>query len=154
LPQVGLVPLLDQAHIQHEHGTIVNQTIECTIPERDGIVSLNCYVSSLRDTQGMHIGMALVIDDQTSIKQSLAEKERFEEQAKKIRRLFEQYVHPHVVQQLLQNPLALNLGGETKEISVVFADIRGYTRLSERMPPDEVMDLINGYLKIMCDAIW
>jgi adenylate cyclase len=154
VPQIGLVSLLNQAHTQHEHGTIVDQTIECAIPGRNGTVSLNCYVSSLRDTQGTHIGMALVIDDQTSIKQSLAEKERFEEQAKRVRRVFEQYVHPNVVQQLMQNPLALNLGGETKEISVVFADIRGYTRLSESMPPDEVMHLINRYLKIMCDAIW
>jgi PAS domain S-box-containing protein len=147
LPQVGLVPLLNQAHTQHEHGTLVNETIECTIPERRGIVSLNCYVSSLRDTQGTHIGIALVIDDQTSIKQT-------KKQAEEIRRLFEQYVHPNVVRQLIQDPQALNLGGETKEISVVFADIRGYTSLGESMPPDKVMDLINGYLKIMCDAIW
>ncbi len=147
LPQVGLVPLLDQAHTQHEHGTLVNEAIECTIPERPGIVSLNCYVCSLRDTQGNHIGIALVIDDQTSIK-------RIRKQAAEIRRLFEQYVHPNVVRQLMQDPQALNLGGETKEISVVFADIRGYTSLSESMPPDKVMDLINGYLKIMCDAIW
>jgi class 3 adenylate cyclase len=154
LPQVGLVSLLNLAHTQHEHGTIVDQTIECEIPGRSGTISLNCYVSSLRDTHGVHIGIALVIDDQTSIKQSQAEKARFEEQAKKVRRVFEQYVHPNVVQQLMQNPLALNLGGETKEISVVFADIRGYTRLSESMPPDEVMHLINRYLKIMCDAIW
>jgi len=121
-------------------------SIECTIPGR-GPVSLNCYVSSLRDIQGAHIGMALVIDDQTSIRQS-------KKQAKMLRRLFEHYVHPKVVEQLIQNPQALNLGGETKEISVIFADIRGYTRLSESMPPNQVMDLINGYLQIMCDAIW
>ncbi len=42
--------------------------------------------------------------------------------------------------------MALNLGGETKEISVVFADIRGYTSLSERMAPEAVMHLINRYL--------
>jgi adenylate cyclase len=153
-PQVGLVELLTRAYLQHEHGTIVDQTIECTVPGREGIISLSCYVSSLRDTQGAHIGMALVINDQTSIKQSQAEKERFEAQAKRVRHIFEQYVHPNVVQQLMQNPSALHLGGETKEISVVFADIRGYTRLSENLPPGEVMNLINRYLKIMCDAIW
>jgi class 3 adenylate cyclase/PAS domain-containing protein len=147
LPQVGLVPLLDKAHAEHEHGTLVNETIECTIAGRAGTVSLNCYVSSLRDTQNVHIGMALVIDDQTPIRQ-------VEAQTKMLRRVFERYVHPHVVQQLIQNPQALNLGGETKEISVVFADIRGYTRLSESMRPHEVMDLINRYHKIMCDAIW
>ncbi len=154
LPQVGLVPLLDQAHIQHEHGTIVNETIQCTIPGRSRTVILNCYVSSLRDTQGAHIGMALVIDDQTLIKQFIEEKEHLREEAEKVRRMFEKYVHPNVVKQLMQNPLAVNLGGETKEISVVFADIRGYTRLNESMQPKEVMELINAYFQIMCDAIW
>ena len=118
----------------------MNEAIECTIPGRKGTISLNCYVSSLRDTQEAHIGMALVIDDQTSIKQSIVERKQLREEAEKVRRMFEKYVHPNVVMQLMQNPLALNLGGETKEISVVFADIRGYTRLSESMPPDEVMD--------------
>src|SRR5262249_49873809 len=120
---------------------------ECTIPGRSGIISLNCYVSSLRDTQGTHIGMALVIDDQTTIKEAKAEAER-------VRTMFERYVHPHVVQELMKNPRALNLGGEMKEISVVFADIRGFTRLSEGMQPHEVMHMLNGYLKTMCNAIW
>ena len=154
LPQVGLVPLLDQAHIQHEHGTIVNETIQCAIPRRSRTVILNCYVSSLRDTQGAHIGMALVIDDKTLMQQFIEEKEHLRIEAEKVRRMFEKYVHPNVVKQLMQNPLAVNLGGETKEISVVFADIRGYTRLSESMQPKEVMELINTYFQIMCDAIW
>jgi class 3 adenylate cyclase/GAF domain-containing protein len=148
LPEgVGLIPLLNKAHTEHEHGTVVNEPIECTIPGRSGTISLNCYVSSLRDTQGEHIGMALVIDDQTAIKEARAKVER-------IRTMFERYVHPHVVQELMKNPRALNLGGETKEISVVFADIRGYTLLSESMQPYEVMHMINGYLEKMCDAIW
>jgi class 3 adenylate cyclase len=147
LPQVRLVELLNKAHTQHEHGTIVNEPVECTIAGRQGIVSLNCYVSALRDTQGVHIGMALVIDDQTSMREAIARTE-------KVRRMFERYVHPSVVQKLMEDPQALHLGGETKEISVIFADIRGYTSLSASMQPHEVMHMINGYLKRMCDAIW
>ncbi|HEU5229932.1 MAG TPA: adenylate/guanylate cyclase domain-containing protein [Ktedonobacteraceae bacterium] len=144
--QVGLSALLQNANTQHDHGTIVPNAIDCEIPGR-GLVNLHLYVSSLRDPQGTHIGMALVVDDRTELKRS-------EAQVKQIRRIFERYVHPNVVQQLIKDPQALNLGGETKEISVVFADIRGYTRLSESMPPEEVMNLINRYLKIMCEAIW
>lgn len=146
---VGLTDLLVHAQMQHEHGTIVDRSITCTIPgrEKEEIVSLNFYVSSLRDMQGQYIGMALVIDDQTALKRS-------EARVKQIRRIFERYVHPNVVQELIRDPMALKLGGETKELSVVFADIRGYTRLSESMPPDEVMNLINRYLTFMCEAIW
>ncbi len=149
LRQIGIIDMLQIAQTQHEHGTIVNQAIDCMIPgrEQDEVVNLNYYVSSLRDPQGAYIGVALVIDDRTELKRS-------EARAKKVRRIFERYVHPHVVEQLIRDPMALKLGGETKEISVVFADIRGYTRLSESMPPEEVMNLINRYLKIMCEAIW
>jgi adenylate cyclase len=145
-PQVGLADLLQNARIYHEHGTMVTNSVDCVIPGA-GEVSLNLYVSALRDTQNTLIGTALVIDDRTEIKRS-------EAQAKEIRRIFERYVHPKVVQQLIKDPMALNLGGETKEISVVFADIRGYTRLSERLAPEQMMNLLNSYLEIMVKEIW
>jgi adenylate cyclase len=144
--ETGIIPLLDSAPRQHIHGTIVNRAVECIIPGR-GQVNLTLYVTALRDTQNEHIGMALVVDDRTELKRS-------EAKAKEIRKIFERYVHPSVVHQLMQDPMALNLGGETKEISVIFADIRGYTSLSEHLAPEEVMNLINRYLKIMCEAIW
>jgi len=144
--QVGISELLLNARVQHEHGTMVNNAVDCEIPG-SGEVNLNLYVSALLDTQNNHIGMALVIDDRTELKRS-------EARAKQIRRIFERYVHPNVVQQLIRDPKALNLGGETKEISVVFADIRGYTRLSETMPPEQMMTLLNTYLEIMVKEIW
>lgn len=149
LPQVGLVEMFSGAYLQDEHSTVVDPTIECAIPgrEQDEIVYLNCYVRSLRETDGAHIGMALVIADQTEVKRSKAK-------AKEIRKIFEKYVHPKVVEELIENPQALKLGGETKEISVVFADIRGFTRLSESLPPEEVMNLVNRFHTSMCDAIW
>lgn len=144
--QVGIGELLQNARVQHEHGTMVTNSVDCEIPGA-GQVNLNLYISALRDTQNNHIGMALVIDDRTELKRS-------EAQAKQIRRIFERYVHPSVVQQLIRDPLALRLGGETKEITVVFADIRGYTRLSESMAPEQVMNLLNSYLEIMVKEIW
>lgn len=145
LPQLGLSELLQRSFSLHEHGTVVPTSVETEIPGR-GFVSLTFYVSSLRD-QGAFIGMALVIDDGTELK-------RAEAQARQVRRIFERYVHPNVVQQLMKDPMAINLGGETKEISVIFADIRGFTRLGENMAPEEVMNLLNRYLKIMCEAVW
>lgn len=147
LPQVGLTDLLQIAQVQHEHGTIVPKSVVCKIPGRRGPVHLNLYATSLRGTQDMHIGMAVVVEDRTELKLKEAE-------ARAIRRVFKRYVHPSVVEQLMKNPKALNLGGETKEVTIVFADIRGYTQLSERLTPEEVMNLLNGYLKIMVEKIW
>jgi adenylate cyclase len=151
-PQLGLTELLRDAITQQAHTTIVPRSVECELPER-GLVNLTFYISPLRDVasrrnrNGTYIGTAVVIGDRT-------EQKRAEAQVKNIRRIFERYVHPSVVQELIKDPKALNLGGETKEISVIFADIRGYTRLSESMAPEDVMNLVNRYHKIMCEAIW
>ncbi len=147
LPGTRIIELLGTSVTDHENGTVVLQSINCEIPKREGEVYLLMSVSSLRDTQGEPIGTALVIDDRTELKRS-------EAKAKQIRRIFEQYVHPNVVQQLIKDPLALNLGGETRDISVVFADIRGYTRLSESIAPEQVMNLLNIYLEIMVKEVW
>jgi len=147
LPQLRLADLLHNATLQHEHGTIVPHSIDCVIPGR-GAVNLDLHVSSLRDQEtGAPIGMALVIDDRTDIKRAKAE-------AKEIRDIFGRYVHPSVVNQIIADPQALNLGGETREITVLFADIRGSTRLGEITPPEQMMNLLNGYWEKMVEAIW
>jgi class 3 adenylate cyclase len=147
LPQLGIVEMFQHVPMEHDHGTIVPRPIECDIPGRGpGLVHLTLYASALRDG-ATPIGIALVLDDRT-------EQKRAEASAKNIRRLFGRYVHPNVVQQLIENPNAVNLGGEVKEISVISTDIRGFTRLSERLPSREVMNLLNTYYEIMVKAIW
>ncbi|HEX6477513.1 MAG TPA: adenylate/guanylate cyclase domain-containing protein [Ktedonobacteraceae bacterium] len=146
LPQVRIVEFLQNAMLQHDHGTIVPNNVDCEIASR-GVVNLSIYVSSLRDTEGAHIGMALVVDDRTELKRS-------EARVKEVRRIFGRFVHPNVVQRLIDDPMALNLGGEIKEITVISADIRGFTRMSEGMASGEVVNLLNTYLDIMVKEIW
>lgn len=145
-PQAGLSELLQSAFRQHEHGTVVPHSVDCDIPGR-GPVNLSLHASSLRDARGMHIGMALVVDDQTDLRAARA-------RAEEIQRIFGRFVHPNVVQRLIEDPRALHLGGEIKEITVLSADVRGFTSLSERLPSSEVMDLLNIYLDIMVKEIW
>lgn len=114
-----------------------------------GEVALRLNVSPLRggEGEGEALGVAMVVDDLTELRRSQA-------QAREIERLFGRYVHPAVVRQLLADPSAVHLGGETREISVVFADIRGYTRLAEQYEPAELMRILNEYLHILTGAIW
>lgn len=144
--QVGLSELLQNAFRQHEHGTIVPHSVDCEIPGR-GPVNLSLHASSLRDAQGNHIGMALVVDDQTDLRAARAK-------AEEIRRIFGRFVNPNVVKRLIEDPRALHLGGEVKEITVISADVRGFTSLSERLPSAEVINLLNVYLDIMVKEIW
>ena len=145
-PQIGLTELLQSAFRQHEHGTIVPRSVDCEIPGR-GPVNLSLHASSLRDAGGTHIGMALVVDDQTDLRAARA-------RAEEIRRIFGRFVHPNVVQRLIEDPRALHPGGETREVSVISADIRGFTSLSERMDSAGVMHLLNTYFDIMVKEIW
>lgn len=147
LPQVKIVELLRDAGVEHNHGTIVPYSIECDIPNR-GHVYLSFSASSLRDTQhNTPIGTVLVVEDRTEL-------ERQKAKVNEIRRIFGRFVHPNVVKRLIEDPMALNLGGETKEISVISADLRSFTSMSERMSSQEVMTILNNYLDRMVEEIW
>ena len=57
-----------------------------------------------------------------------------------VRRAFSQYLAPAMVERLAEDPAALTLGGETREITILFSDIRGFTSLSEKMDPQEITE--------------
>ncbi len=72
-----------------------------------------------------------------------------------VKSLFGRYVSPQVSKQLvtLASSGSLNLGGEDKEVTIMFADIRNFTTLSEKMTPAEVVKMLNTCLPVMIDAI-
>ncbi len=70
-----------------------------------------------------------------------------------IRKGFEHYVASEVVDELQKNPGKLALGGETRELSILFSDIRGFTTLSEQLTPQELMTQLNEYLEEMSEAV-
>jgi adenylate cyclase len=74
-------------------------------------------------------------------------------QAAETRRAFAHYLAPAVVEQLVQNPDSLRLGGERKEITAFFSDIAGFTTISESMSPAELSDLLNDALGGMTEII-
>ncbi len=66
---------------------------------------------------------------------------------------FGSYVSPAVVKQLVQNPDALKLGGEKRELTVFFADLANFTTLSESMPAEELVPLINSVLEDLTEGV-
>lgn len=67
-------------------------------------------------------------------------------QKRQIRRAFSQYVAPAVLEQIESRPETLALGGETREVTVLFGDIRDFTTMSERLAPVEVVQFLNALL--------
>lgn len=72
---------------------------------------------------------------------------------KEILNAFGKYVSPAVINELLKNPDKLKLGGEKREITIFFSDIRGFTPFSEKLTPEELVHLLNEYLTRMTTII-
>ncbi|MDB9315980.1 adenylate/guanylate cyclase domain-containing protein [Spirulina sp. CS-785/01] len=70
-----------------------------------------------------------------------------------IRKTFGRYLTDEVVSTLLENPEGLKMGGERRKITIFTSDLRGFTALSERLSPEEVVKILNFYLGYMADTI-
>lgn len=77
-----------------------------------------------------------------------------EKHARRIRTMFSSYVTEKVVNELIKNPDMAKLGGERREVTILFSDVRGFTSLSEKHSPEEVVAILNEYLGEMTDIIF
>ncbi|MBP1711139.1 MAG: adenylate/guanylate cyclase with Chase sensor [Deltaproteobacteria bacterium] len=70
-----------------------------------------------------------------------------------IKNAFKQYLSPDVIEQIIEHPDRLKLGGERKMLSIFFSDIEGFTGISEGLDPEALTHLLNVYLTAMTDII-
>ena len=86
---------------------------------------------------------------------TIAIKYVLEERNKKfIRGAFSKYVAPAIVDSILKDPSKLSVGGERKELTICFTDIRGFTTFSEKMDPKRLAQFLNDYLGLMTDIVF
>lgn len=114
--------------------------IEPVLPQR-GPVTLNLKLTPLKDANNVTYGMTVVVDDLTEIKKRDA-----------TLNVVRTYLPPSLVRNI-QSIDNLGLGGDERDISVIFADVRGFTTFSEILSPEELMAVINQYLTVSTDAI-
>lgn len=67
---------------------------------------------------------------------------------------YSRFLPEYVVKQMLENPESFKLGGASQTITILFADIRGFTRISEHAPPEKIVSLLNRYFSAMTDIIF
>jgi adenylate cyclase len=72
---------------------------------------------------------------------------------REIQDIFGSYVSKQVVEKLLKDPDTIRLGGEKKELTVFFSDLAGFTDLSEKLSPEELVEVVNRYLAAVTDFI-
>ena len=80
-------------------------------------------------------------------------KEKVAEMSSLLKKMFGRYLSTEVMNALIENPSALELGGERRKVTIMMTDLRGFTALSERLEPEQVVQMLNAYFEIMVDLV-
>ena len=131
-----LVEIITTSEIENETKSELNMPLN-TVSE-DTII--NVSISPRLDPTGNKQGSVLAIEDISDVS--------------KVKNTFKRYVSKQVVDELLGDDGKLNLGGEQREVTILFTDIRGFTSMSEKMEPERVVTTLNEYFSDMIDIVF
>jgi adenylate cyclase len=70
-----------------------------------------------------------------------------------LKTMFGRYLSTEVMTSLIENPSALELGGEKRRVTIMMTDLRGFTALSERLDPEQVVQMLNAYFEVMVEVV-
>jgi adenylate cyclase len=144
-PLLFALPTLDETsqamlrRVKQDQRAIVGHELRTTLPGRE-VADWTLNVAPLRDGPQGSQGLAIVLDD-------LTEKKRLQSKYE----VFKRMVPPAVINRL--NPETLALGGTRKEVSIIFADIQGFTSFSETMDPEVLFKVLNRYVGTAAEAM-
>ncbi len=132
-----ILPHLDS--VRKSEQPVVGLELSNNLPER-GFVDWRFNLSPLKDAGQKMQGVAIVLDDMT-------ERKKLEAQ----RRLLQRMVSPAVLDQI--DPNSLQIGGKKQDITILFADVRGFTAYSEQHTPEDLVAVLNRYLAGAAEAV-
>jgi adenylate cyclase len=81
------------------------------------------------------------------------EREKLADLTSLLKKMFGRYLSTEVMNSLIENPSALELGGERRRVTIMMTDLRGFTALSERLEPEQVVQMLNAYFEIMVEVV-
>ncbi len=122
----------NSSHIFYEENLKINTN-------ENNIGAVNLTISPVFD-DGINSGMVVTLEDLSNIN--------------KVKSTFKKYVSESIVDELLLNEDSLELGGVQKDVCVLFADIRGFTSMSENLEPEKVVSLLNNYFQKMINVVF
>jgi adenylate cyclase len=79
--------------------------------------------------------------------------EDLEKSLELLKAMFGRYLSTEVMTSLIENPAALELGGEKRKVTIMMTDLRGFTALSERLEPERVVQMLNSYFEVMVEVV-
>ncbi len=122
-----VLEIIQLAEIENQTHTEINLPFK-TVSEETVI---NISAAPRLNPDGIVQGLVIAIEDITDVS--------------KVKNTFKRYVSKQVVDELLDDDAKLNLGGEEREVTILFSDIRGFTNMSEKMNPEDVVNTLNEY---------
>jgi PAS domain S-box-containing protein len=169
----ALVPPEEREHVMEKVARMVSGDLvrfegkSWTVAEEK--VPVEISVSHVTFARGP--ALLLQVRDVTERKQAEEEREKARKEREKVlqrekelraqaaemssllKKMFGRYLSAEVMNTLIENPSALELGGERKKVTIMMTDLRGFTALSERLEPEQVVQMLNTYFEIMVDLV-
>ena len=123
--------------------------------ESEGKISseINIVFMTVSEETIINISVAPRVDPEKNIQGLVIAIEDISD-VNKVKNTFKRYVSKQVVDEILDNDAKLNLGGEEREATILFTDIRGFTSMSEKMDPKTVVSTLNEYFSEMIDIVF
>ena len=121
------------------------------LPDYEIDFALNA--SPLEGPRGRREGMTLLITDQTRERELAGQVEQVTEERRMIKDMFSRYLSAEIVSHLVESPELVRLGGDKKEATIFFADIRGYTSFSEGKDPEYIIEVLNQYFSEAVEVV-
>ncbi len=109
--------------------------------------------SPLKGPRGRVEGMTLLITDQSRERELAGRVEQISEERRLIKDMFSRYLSAEIVSHLVESPQLVRLGGDKKEATIFFADIRGYTSFSEGKDPEFIIEVLNQYFSEAVEVV-
>ena len=133
----------------------LKDTIEqLSIPNDEKRVLLQLLSRIEKDIKTMNFKVDRALKDKKTLSTLLSRtSEDLEKSSELIKKMFGRYLSTEVMNTLLEDPSALELGGEKRKVTIMMTDLRGFTALSERLKPEQVVQLLNSYFEVMVDVV-
>ena len=111
------------------------------------------YISKPFPLREMRVRIRQVLEKATLRRENAVLQAELNRANARIRELLERFMPAQVMAEFLERPEPPALGGKRQEITVLYADVRGFTPVAESRPPDELVEILNGCLQLAADAI-
>ncbi|CAN5266261.1 hypothetical protein BH23CHL1_BH23CHL1_08370 [soil metagenome] len=125
-----------------------------TIGDRERVY-LAARVAILRPAEGdtTQEGFVLLVNDRTGMVLLEEARQAEAQRRRQVSNLFGRYMAPRIVDQILRDPDTVRLGGARQDVTILFADIRGFTAMAEQRQPEEIVAILNRYLALATGEI-